>query len=140
MVILIEQLHELKKYKIETLYTAMGLADRYLSKIDSESRNLPCLISLSTVCLLMAAKLEENMAPSFVRMIDIVNEQYSVVLKRQKLLALEEDVIRTLDFNLRSVSSIQFLERFLRLFGLDKEDSRTSRQVVDLTMQYCRFM
>ena len=140
MVILIEQLHELKKYKIETLYTAMSLADRHLAKLHSEGRNLPCLISLATVCLLMAAKLEENMGPSFCRMVDIVNEQYSVVLKREKLVNLEEDVIRTLDFDLRTVSSIQFLERFLRLFGLDMEDSKTSRQVVDLTMQYCRFM
>ena len=54
----------------------------------------------------MAAKLEENIAPSFVRMIDVVNEQYSIVLKRPKLIDLEEDVIRTLDFDLRSVSSI----------------------------------
>ena len=67
---------------------------------------MPCLVSLATVCLLMAAKLEENIAPSFVRMIDVVNEQYSIVLKRPKLIDLEEDVIRTLDFDLRSVSSI----------------------------------
>ena len=82
MVILIEQLHELKRYKIETLYTAMSLGDRQLSKINDQSRNLPCLISLATVCLLMAAKLEENISPSFVRMIDIVKERYSIVLKK----------------------------------------------------------
>ena len=82
MVILIEQLHELKRYRIETLYTAVSLADRQLSKINSESRNLPCLISLATVCVLMAAKLEESMSPSFIRMVDVVHEQYSIVLKK----------------------------------------------------------
>ena len=82
MVILIEQLHELKRYRIETLYTAMSLADRRLSKIQSEGHDLPCLISLATVCVLMAAKLEESISPSFIRMIDVVNEQYKVVLKK----------------------------------------------------------
>ena len=32
MVLLIEELYELKGYKLETLYQAVGLADRYLSK------------------------------------------------------------------------------------------------------------
>ena len=127
MVLLIEQLHELKGYKIETFYTAVSLADRYLSKISSQGRSLPCLISLAAVCMLMGAKLEENISPSFIRMISILNEQHSILLKKQKLIDLEEDIIRTLCFDLRSVSAIQFLERFLRLFGLDKADSKTSR-------------
>lgn len=140
MVLLIEQLHELKKYKVETLYTAVSIADRYLSKIIVQGRNLPCLISLATITILMAAKLEENISPSFIRMITILNEQHSILLKKQNLINLEEDVIRTLDFDLRSVSSMHFLERYLRLVGLDKEDSKTSRQIIELSHQYCRFM
>jgi len=82
MVLLIEQLHELKGYKIETFYTAVSLADRYLSKISSQGRSLPCLISLAAVCMLMGAKLEENISPSFIRMISILNEQHSILLKK----------------------------------------------------------
>ena len=67
----------------------------------------------------MAAKLEEFISPSFTRMINILNEKHKVLLKKKALIDCEEDVIRALDFNLRTVSSVHFLERFLRLYGLD---------------------
>ena len=72
----------MKKYKVETLHTAVSLADRYLVKIIGQERNLPCLISLATVCLLMAAKLEENISPSFLRMISILNDEHKILLKK----------------------------------------------------------
>ena len=52
-------------------------------------------------------------------MINIVKEIHKVELKKKSLLNLEEAIIRSLDFSLRKVSSIQFLERFVTLFGLD---------------------
>ena len=36
-VLLIEQLHEIKSYRVETLYLAVSLADRFLSKTISKS-------------------------------------------------------------------------------------------------------
>ena len=53
---------------------------------------------------------------------------------------MEEDIIRTLDFNLRKVSQIQFLERYLRLFGLDTVKDSRFRQIAALSGQYCKFM
>ena len=53
---------------------------------------------------------------------------------------MEEDIIRTLDFNLRKVSQIQFLERYLRLFGLDNVKDKRSMQIAALAGQYCKFM
>ena len=58
MVLLIEELHALKRYKIETLYLAVSLADRYLVYIAFSEREPPCLVTLSVTCLLLAAKLE----------------------------------------------------------------------------------
>ena len=127
MVLLIEQLHEIKQYKVETLYTAVGLADRYLKKIISLKRKIPCLITLGVTCLLMAAKLEQSISPSFTRMINILNEQHSVLLKKQKVIDMEEDVLRTLDFNVRMVSPIHFLERFQRLYGIDQPSSKLNK-------------
>ena len=127
MVLLIEQLHEIKDYKVEALYLAVSLADRYLKKIISLKRKIPCLITLAVATILMAAKLEQPISPSFTRMINILNEQHSVLLKKQKVIDMEEDIIRTLDFNLRTVSPIHFLERFLRLYGIDQPDSKIAR-------------
>ena len=33
MFLVIEKLHEVKNYKLETMFTAMNLADRYLEKL-----------------------------------------------------------------------------------------------------------
>ena len=43
-------------------------------------------------------------------------------LDKEDLLDLEEDIIKKLDFSLRHVSPIDFLERYLRLFGIEKDD------------------
>ena len=58
MIILIEELHVLKEYKIETLYLAVSFADRYLVNIAVKRQEAPNLISLAVVSLLMAAKME----------------------------------------------------------------------------------
>ena len=57
MVLLIEDLALIKEYKVETLYLAVSLVDRYLVHIAVVSKQAPCLITLSVVCLLIAAKL-----------------------------------------------------------------------------------
>lgn len=58
MVMLIEDLCSVKEYKIETLYLAVSLADRYLVNIAVLGKVAPCLITLAVSCILMAAKLE----------------------------------------------------------------------------------
>ena len=58
MVLLIEAIYELKKYKIETLFLAVNLADRFLVYIAFSQTEVPCLVTLATTCILIAAKLE----------------------------------------------------------------------------------
>ena len=54
---------------------------------------------------------------------------------------MEERIIRTLDFNLRSVPSVAFLERFFRAFGIDNvsKDSN-SKEIFKLAHMYLRFI
>lgn len=52
-------------------------------------------------------------------MINLLHEQHQVKLEKQDLLDMEEEIVRTLDFSLRQISPINFLERYLRLFGID---------------------
>ena len=46
-----------------------------------------------------------------------------------------------LDFSIRGVYSCHFLERYLRLFGIDgKKQDKNAHQIADLARNYCRFM
>ena len=141
MVLLIEEFHAVKSYRLETLYLAVSIADRYLKQIRLERKEDPCFISLAVICILLAAKLEESFAPSFIRMINLLNDQHEILLEKQDLLNLEESVVQTLNFSLRHVSPIHFLDRFLRLFELDQDKNDiTAKLLSGLATQYCRFM
>ena len=65
MVLLIEELNREEKWKEETLYLAVSIADRYLIHLAIKGLRAPCLIVLSVTCLLLAAKIEQPFSPSF---------------------------------------------------------------------------
>ena len=140
MVKLIEDFVLLKKYKTETLYHAVSLADRYLVNLAVEGRSSPCLITLAVVCTLMAAKLNQPIAPSFNRMIALLHEEHDTLLAKQDLLNMEETIIRSLDFNLQHTSPIPFLERFLRIFNLDQGRDKSAHLIKKLARNYIKFM
>jgi hypothetical protein len=75
-------LQQEKQYKIETVFTAVAIYDRYLSKIGHFTfpRNKVCL--LATTSILVAAKLEQPISPSFNRMISLLTaEEQKTVTK-----------------------------------------------------------
>ena len=77
------------------------------------------MIILAVTCLLLAAKLEEHVSPSYEKMIYIVKSLHEVSIKKIEIRDLEEQIIKRLDFGLRDIYSIQFLERYVRLMGFD---------------------
>ena len=82
-------------------------------------------MTLSVTCLLIAAKIEEPIAPSYPAMMQLVEETQKFPLSREVLVALEEAILNTLQFQIRFVNVPFFLERFKRIFDLDKMDSRS---------------
>lgn len=58
MVTLLEELTFLKRYKEETFYLALSIADRYLVQVAVKNKAAPCLITLAVVATLIAAKIE----------------------------------------------------------------------------------
>ena len=52
-------------------------------------------------------------------MIHLLKEQHDTLLKKKDLIDLEEQVLRSLDFGVHHVSAIPFLERYLRVYGID---------------------
>ena len=72
---ILQDLNKKKEYKQETLHMAGSIADRYLKIIlATEDQPVPYLYALGATCMLMAAKLEQPISPSFNRMIKLLPE------------------------------------------------------------------
>ena len=75
-------LHSKKLYKVETLFIAAGIFDRYINMIGYQNFPRPQVLNLSVICVLMSAKLEQPISPSFTRMINLLpKEEKSGVTK-----------------------------------------------------------
>ena len=119
MITLLEALNTQKKYKLETLYLALSLCDRYLVNLAIANETAPSLITLAVTATLMAAKLEEPLQPNYSRMVRLVKSQWDVPMTKLELVNLEERIIKSLDFELHFAGPVPFLERYLRVFDLD---------------------
>lgn len=137
---LIEELTALKDYRTETLYLAVSVADRYLAKLARQKKQAPCLILLAATCILIAAKMEQPKCPSFGNMVDLLFVRHGVKLGARDVVCMEERILLALEFDLQSVTPLLFLERFIRVFGLDQSALGSEGQQIEcLALQYCMF-
>ena len=58
MIHLIEDLNTMRKYKLETFYLAVNIADHYLMNLALYGKAAPDLVLLGTTSLFIAAKIE----------------------------------------------------------------------------------
>ena len=120
IVFLIKQLIHVEPIsKVETVYDAVAIADRYLIKLICDDMPIPRLVNLAVTSMMIAAKLQEVEPPLYEEMIEFLQEKVSVTLTRDVLIGFESTLLRKLNFDVRIVSPVTFLERFLRLFGID---------------------
>ena len=73
---------------------------------------MPSVITLGTVALLIAAKMNESISPNFKNMFMLIDHMQPGSLKFEDLISLERHIIKTLDFDLQFECSMTFLERF----------------------------
>ena len=84
-------------------------------------------------CVILAAKL------------DTVKADISKIIKtvkpseRKTVIALEKQIIIALDCSLHNIAPIDFLDRFLRIFGMDQYENMCTEKIVWLAKGYCRF-
>ena len=116
---LIQNLHKAKDYKEETLHLAGSIADRYLASLSSKNNEVPETVLLATICLLLAAKLEQPMSPSFQRMINLLPEETRSAVTKQRLVEMEETIIKELNFQMHYAGPIPYLSRFQRIYNID---------------------
>lgn len=112
MVTIIMEVQRLKRYKEQTLYLACSLADRFLAALMRAGSASPCLIHLSISSILLAAKLEEPIQPSFKRMAAQAMKEWEFDTDVAVLVHLESQIIKTLDFSLLYGGPLFYLQRF----------------------------
>ena len=98
---LLMHIHKQKKYKMDTFYIAVSLMDRYLKHVcESADKKIPAGPALAVICMLMAAKLEQPVSPSFNRMITCLPSDYRGGVTKPDLLRREVEIIFALEFSL----------------------------------------
>ena len=141
LITLIEDVCRMKNYMEETLFLACSLVDRYLVHIVLAKQATPCLIRLAIIATLIAAKLEQPIQPSYIKMVKLIAHEWKVDIDVQELYDLEQSIIFVLDFDLRYEGPIFFLGRFLRIYGLDQVRQDKDSFLVDyLARKFCRLL
>ena len=84
--------------------------------------------------MLLAAKLDQPVQPSFARMIVHLSEEDKKFVNKAVLTDLEQDIITRFGFEFNFSGPMEFINRYLRVLGYDKND-----QVKIICEQLCRF-
>jgi len=127
-------LHMKKEYKEETLFISASIFDRYINIIGVNTFNKNLCVHLATISVLMSAKLEQPISPSFTRMINLLSAEEKKIVTKSSLIDLESDILVKLGFDFNFPGPIQSLERFLRLVNYDM-----NKTVFDMAFQICKF-
>ena len=93
-----QDLHKKKEYKQETLHLAGSLADRYISLLLQQGKQIPNLFALGATVVLIAAKLEQPISPSFNRMLALLPATEQKNITKQNIVDLEEQILVALQF------------------------------------------
>lgn len=110
-------LHEKKKYKIETLFVAVSIFDRYLLKTGHWNKSKEEYVLLCVISMVLAGKLEQPMQPCYDRMTQYLSEAERSWATTQELEKLEHDILIRFGFDFNFQGPVQFIERFLRILN-----------------------
>lgn len=123
------------------MFFAIGIFDRYLATQCGKELTEPFdFVLLGSVCLLIAAKLSQPLSPSLNHIIQLLNEKYYIVpIYKKQLVALEFQVVQSLEFEVQVQSPTTFLGRYLIIF-LRKMKSRSEILIIENTAdQFLKF-
>ena len=92
---------------------------------------------MTAATILLGAKLEEHRQPTVKTMIKIFKEKMELSFEKDKILKLERDILKGLEFESFDVYPMLFVERYYRLLGLDK-NSKSFGQIFLAAKIYCK--
>ncbi|XP_054422337.1 G2/mitotic-specific cyclin-B3 [Pteronotus mesoamericanus] len=112
----------------ETLYLAVKLVDHYLMKVTCKKDKLQLL---GSTAFMIAAKFEESCPPSLDNFLYICNGAY----QRDEMLAMEINILKTLDFDINIPVAYHFLRRYSVCFRVNMNTILLSRFICEMTLQ-----
>lgn len=110
-------LHDKKKYKIETLFMAVNIFDRYLITVGHWNIDLAKQVQLGVICMILAGKLEQPMQPCYDRMTQYLVQSEKDLTTIQNLEAMENEILIRFGFDFNFQGPVQFIERYLRILN-----------------------
>jgi hypothetical protein len=81
----------------------------------------------------MGAKMEQPMTPSINRMIRLLPDDEREIVTKQLVIQMEVEILTRFSFDMNFLSPLVFLERFLRLSEVHKDES-----VCNLAKELCQ--
>jgi hypothetical protein len=70
------ELHRARGYLVETMFIAIGIFDKYVSRLDANELGQLDICNFAAVCLLLAAKLNQPLTPSIGQIILLLNKDF----------------------------------------------------------------
>ena len=86
--------------------------------------------------MLIACKYEEIYPPIVRDFVYITDNAYT----KEEILAMERQMLQTLDFNIQTTSSYRFLERFCKIAKVDSLIFNLSRYLIELSLLYSKML
>ena len=128
------ELHSKFKLWQETLYVTVGIIDKFITKTtDFNKKDLQCL---GITALHVAAKYEEIYPPELKHILRVTDN----ALSKPAVLALEFQILQTLDFNLTFPSILRFMERYARVAQLNEKTQMLAQYFCDTCLLDCTLM
>jgi len=115
-------LHSQKEYKIETLFIACNIFDRYLALEGHWNFTKENFITLATVCMILGAKCEEDTSPSINRMINLLSCSEQRYVTKKAVIDLEASIVLKFGFEFNYIGPIESSQRYLRLINKNKNE------------------
>lgn len=118
------------KFKLvpETLYLTVNIIDRYLERTEVTR---PKLQLVGVTALLIGSKYEEIYPPELRDLVYICDHAY----RREQILEMEENVLKTLEYQITIPSAHAFLVRYLKAAHADRRIVQLSCYILDGTLQ-----
>ena len=127
-------LHEKKKYKIEAIFTAVAIFDRYLMIVGHWNISLEKQVQLCVICMILAGKLDQPIQPCYDRMTQYLTAAEQKMTSFETLVDMELDVLVRFGFDFNFLGPTLFIERYLRIL----EQHKVS-EVRQLSQQICKY-
>ena len=116
------------------MFIAAGILDRYIHMTGPQNFPKSQMVNLATICVLMSAKLEQPISPSFTRMINLLTDDEKRYVSKSSLIELEAQILAKMGFDFNFPGPMQPMERYLRVLNYQK-----SKTIHDMGFQICKF-